>query len=346
MGKILFLLIFIFILFSVYFYSQNKSINLPISSIGTKIVDDILPSPTPKPFYELTIPYLRGRSYEGILGELILAYNRGNYEAYTTSYISDGLRVNGLLTKPSGVMPEGGWPGVVFIHGYIPPTQYLTLERYTDHVDFLARNGLAVFKIDLRGHGNSEGEASGAYYSSDYIIDVLSAVNALGKSGFVNPEKIGLWGHSMAGNVLMRSMAVKPDIKAAVIVSGAVYTYIDLGEYGISDSSYQPPGNSSERARRRQRIRDVYGDPSADSPFWREIAPSNYLTDLKGAIQIHHATNDNVVSINYSRNLNGLLDKTNVPHEIFEYQSGGHNLIGSSFTQAMQRSVEFFKKYL
>ena len=90
----------------------------------------------------------------------------------------------------------------------------------------------------------------------------------------------------------------------------------------------------------------MYGDPSADSLFWREIAPASYLSDLKGAIQIHHAINDDVVSINYSRNLNSLLDNTDVAHELYEYPSGGHNLTGAGFTQVMQRSVEFFKKYL
>ena len=41
-----------------------------------------------------------------------------------------------------------------------------------------------------------------------------------------------------------------------------------------------------------------------------------------------------------------LLDKTNVPHELFEYPSGGHNISGTSFSIAMERTVAFFKKYL
>jgi hypothetical protein len=39
------------------------------------------------------------------------------------------------------------------------------------------------------------------------------------------------------------------------------------------------------------------------------------------------------------------LDKTQVPHELFEYPSGGHNITGASFATAMQRTVEFFRTH-
>ena len=40
------------------------------------------------------------------------------------------------------------------------------------------------------------------------------------------------------------------------------------------------------------------------------------------------------------------LEAKNKDFEYYEYQYGGHNIVGISFTQAMQRSVEFFKKNL
>lgn len=301
-------------------------------------------SPTPDPFEELTIPYLRNRDYKSTLGDLEKVSDNGNYTSYLTSYDSDGLKVNGLLTVPDNSPTNN--PAIIFIHGYIPPRQYQTLTRYIDHVDFLARNGFVVFKIDLRGHGDSEGQPGGGYYSSDYIIDVLNARAALQNSDLVNKHKIGLWGHSMAGNVVLRTLAARPEIPAAVIWAGAGYTYLDLREYGIDDNSYQPPPSDADRQRRRRELFEKHGTPSAESKFWQEVAATSYLNDLKGAIEIHHAIDDPVVSIEYTRNLKSLLDKTSVPHEIYEYPSGGHNIIGGSFTTAMQRSVEFFSKYL
>jgi dipeptidyl aminopeptidase/acylaminoacyl peptidase len=301
---------------------------------------------TSGPYAELTIPHLRNRAYESQLGELDQVGNNGTFTTFLTSYESDGLKVNGLLTQPTGEIPAGGWPAVVFIHGYIPPTQYRTQEKYADYVNYLARNGLVVFKIDLRGHGSSEGEASGAYYSGDYIIDTLNARAALQTSGFVNPERVGLWGHSMAGNVVLRSLAVRPEIRAAVIWAGAVYSYEDWQAYRLNDGSYRPPSTISDRQRRRQNLFDTHGEFSPTSEFWQTVAATNYVNDLTGAIQFHHAVNDGVVNIGYSRDLNALLDQTAVPHELHEYSTGGHNLEGSAFGQAMQRTVEWFREYL
>lgn len=63
-------------------------------------------------------------------------------------------------------------------------------------------------------------------------------------------------------------------------------------------------------------------------------------------IQLNHAVDDKVVNIGYSRDLIKLLGETNVPHELNEYSSGGHNISGASFVFAMENTVEFYKKYL
>lgn len=303
-------------------------------------------TPTSFPFQELTVPYLRERKYESSLGELKPAYERSAYTAYLTSYLSDGIKVNGLLTKPKGEMPQEGWPAVVFVHGYIPPARYQTLQNYSDYVDYLARNGLVVFKIDLRGHGTSEGEPGGGYYASDYVVDTLNARAALESSGFVKQNSVGLWGHSMAGNVVMRAAVARQEIPATVIWAGAVYTYIDMRTYRISDASYVPPPSGSSSTGKRRELMEKMGSPSGESWFWQQVAPANYVSDLKGAVQIHHAANDNVVSIEYSRNLKKYMDQANVPFELYEYQSGGHNLTGPSFTQAMQRTTSFYLENL
>jgi dipeptidyl aminopeptidase/acylaminoacyl peptidase len=319
--------------------SQSNPLNLPKS-----VLDSSSPSPTPFPFQELTIPYLRNREYKSSLGMLQKISENQGFTSYLTSYDSDGLRINGLLTIPKGSPPEGGWPAVVFVHGYIPPQEYKTTQNYVSYVEYLANRGLVVFKIDLRGHDSSEGEPSGAYYSGDYIIDTLNAYSALENSNFVNPEKIGLWGHSMAGNVVFRSFVAKQDVPKVVIWAGAVYTYEDFSDYRISDRSYQPPPQESERRRKREELFNSYGEFDPESEFWKQIVPTNYLDGVAGQIQIHHAVDDTIVNIGYSRNLMLILDNTQIGHKLFEYPSGGHNITGGSFTQAMQATADFFRE--
>ena len=295
-------------------------------------------------FEDLTIPYLRSRQYTGKLGELEKYSENGSYTSYLTNYDSDGLSVNGLITIPKGDEPDEGWPAIVFVHGYIPPQEYETTKNYVSYVDFIAKNGFVVFKIDLRGHGKSEGEAEGGYYSSAYVIDTLNAYNALLTSDFVNPEKVGLWGHSMSGNVIFRAFVAKRDIKSISIWAGAVYTYKDFSEYGISDNSYRPPSQESESREKRNLLFEKYGNFDPNNEFWMKVVPTNYLGGLDGVVQINHAVDDPVVSIEYTRNLSSVLLETTLKHEINEYSTGGHNISGSSFDKAMQNTVDFFKR--
>ncbi|MBI2190290.1 MAG: alpha/beta hydrolase [Candidatus Levybacteria bacterium] len=135
----------------------------------------------------LSIEYMRRQSYPGseiIIEQTLPASPAGgpsgsNYNQYIASYRSDGLKIYSFLTVPQGIKPKAGWPVIIFNHGFIPPDQYRTTERYVAYVDAFARNGYIVFKSDYRGHGNSEGKAEGGYGSNAYTIDVLNAVSSI-----------------------------------------------------------------------------------------------------------------------------------------------------------------------
>jgi len=151
-----------------------------------------------------------------------------NYDRYIVSYLSEGFRIYALLTVPRGRVPENGWPVILFNHGYIPPEQYRTTERYVAYVDAIARQGYIVLRSDYRGHGNSEGEAATGYASAAYTIDVLNAVASIKRFPEADPERIGMWGHSMGGGITLRIMVTTSDVKAGVIWAGTVASFPEL----------------------------------------------------------------------------------------------------------------------
>jgi uncharacterized protein len=296
---------------------------------------------------DLTIAYLRDLEIEG--SDIIIeqALDDGaNYARYIASYISDGNKIYGLLTIPFGDVPEGGFKAVVFNHGYIPPASYVTTERYVAYVDALAQSGFVVFKIDMRGHGNSEGDSMGSYFSPSYMIDAISALRSLQKMDIIDPEGIGMWGHSMAGNLVLRAMLVEPDVKAGVIWAGAVYSYDDFGKYAITDTSFVAPSTESPGSRRSREIFETYGRPNTTEPFWQAVSLTLNIEYLQNPIQIHHAIDDDVVNIGYTRDLAAVLQANDKPYEAYEYTSGGHNISSPSFELAMQRTIAFFRANL
>src|SRR6266576_5210407 len=141
----------------------------------------------------LAIDAMRQRDYPG--SDLVVEQTLppgSNYRQYVASYLSDGLKINALLTVPNGAKPATGWPVIIFNHGYIPPTVYRTTERYIAYVDAFARNGYIVFKPDYRGFGSSQGTPVSAYYSPDDTVDVLNAVTTMQRYGSADPNRIGM----------------------------------------------------------------------------------------------------------------------------------------------------------
>lgn len=305
--------------------------------------------------YPLSIKYMRNQEYPGSDIRIEQELPAGsNYRRYLTSYKSDGLKIFALLTIPNGPKPRNGWPVVIFNHGYIPPAEYRTTERYIAYTDAFSRNGYILFKPDYRGHGNSEGNPEGAYYSPAYTIDILNAMSSIRK--LHDPEDnnviitdsghIGMWGHSLGGSVTLRSMVINRDIKAGVIWAGVVASYQDMAENWHRNRPWSPSARElTFRRPGRQTLIDKYGDFTNNPRFWESIAPISYVADIGGPIQIHHGTADTEVPILFSEKLATALKDAGKIAELYKYEGDDHNL-SHNLNTALDRSVKFFDKYL
>ncbi len=304
------------------------------------------PTPSPTPLNSLSISYLRQRRYPGsdITVEQTLT-SGSNYNRYVVSYQSDGLKINALMTVPKTTKPKSGFPVIIFNHGYIPPAQYRTTERYVAYVDAFARNGYIVFKSDYRGHGSSEGDAKGGYGSPDYTIDVLNALASLEKYRDADPQRIGMWAHSMGGLVTLRAMVISKDIRAGVIWSGVVASYPDLLEHWRRAPRVPTPVIPESARHWRSDLQQQYGTPEQNPAFWDSISPTSYLSDLSGPLQLHHSTTDPEVPYEFSQTLSDQVQAAGKTVELYSYPGDDHNL-SKHLALALQRSVAFFDKYV
>ncbi len=268
-----------------------------------------------------------------------------NYRRYYVSYQSEGLTIYALLTVPNGERPASGWPVIIFNHGFIPPAQYRTTERYIAYVDNLARNGYIVLRSDYRGHDQSEGEANGAYSNPGYVIDVLNAVGSIKRFPETDPDRIGMWGHSMGGYITLRSMVITNTIKAGVIWAGVVADYPDLFARGTPFPTPSLTTTPTARNRWRTTWLQEFGTPEENPAFWNAISANAYLADLSGPIQLHHGTADESVPLAASQTLYAQMLAANQTVEFYTYDGDNHNLAGY-FTTAMNRTLEFFDNYL
>lgn len=316
----------------------------PIPTSTQTLIPTAVPTATPIP-NPLEIAALRAGSYPGSPITIEEKLTPGiNYNRYYVSYQSTGLKIYALMTVPRGEKPLTGWPVIIFNHGYIPPDVYRTTERYVAYVDQLARNGYIVFRSDYRGHDRSEGVARGAYSNTNYTVDVLNAVASMKQYPDADPDRMGMWGHSMGGYITLRTMVVSDDIKAGVIWAGVVGSYPDL-LYNWRRGPTASPDSSPRPGSWRTTFAEQYGSPEENPEFWASISANSYLSDISGPLQLHHGTADTDVPVAFSETLFQQMLDANQYVELYTYDGDNHNL-SKYFSTAMQRTVEFFDRFL
>lgn len=129
------------------------------------------------------------------------------------SFMSDGLKLSGVLHVPEGRKPGQRLPTIIVLHGFVG-------TKDKSHVELVARMieemGYCVFRIDFRGCGESEG-ARGEVRCHDQVADTRNALTFISQREEVDPKRIGLTGHSFGAAVAIFTGGV--DRRVACVIS-------------------------------------------------------------------------------------------------------------------------------
>lgn len=145
-----------------------------------------------------------------------------DYRAEEVSYVNpaSGLKLTGTLTLPRG---QGPFPVAVLITGSGPQDRDETLFDHKPFLviaDALTRRGVAVLRVDDRGVGGSQAGDSAKATSADFATDVEAGVAFLRGRKDIDPDRIGLIGHSEGGVIGPMVAAKDPKIAFLVLLAG------------------------------------------------------------------------------------------------------------------------------
>ncbi|MBI5614284.1 alpha/beta fold hydrolase [Candidatus Gottesmanbacteria bacterium] len=124
-----------------------------------------------------------------------------------------GLKLVGVLHLPTG---RKRCPAVINLHGF---TGYKEEENSSSLARDLASKGYVVIRFDASGDGESEGTLSDDYRMTNYLSDIDSVYQYLIHHPCVDPEKIGVWGHSMGATLSLIWGSMHNEIKVICAVS-------------------------------------------------------------------------------------------------------------------------------
>lgn len=290
-------------------------------------------TPTPDPYWALTIEGLAARSYGG--GQIVdlgLMGEAANFSRYLISYPSDNLAINGFIDIPSG---DGPFPVIVLLHGYVEPSGY-QVETYTArYAASFASAGFIVVHPNYRNYAPSDSGPN--EFRVGFAVDVLNLVAELnaqaGQPGLLqsaNPDAIFLWGHSMGGGIALRVLTVGADVQGAVV-------------YGAM---------SGDERRNFEWIRDVLSEGNRGNEeltvpeeIIQLVSPINYYERITVPLSVHHGDLDEVVPPAWSAELCALLQSLGKSVECYSYHNMPHTFYGSLDELLIERSIEFFLRY-
>lgn len=137
------------------------------------------------------------------VGDLPAAVDGRAYQAVDLYNEQDDIHLSGWY------IPSTNGAAVILLHGY-GSNRLEMLSR----ANVLAEHGYGVLLYDLRGHGESGGDKRA--FGWEDVSDVDTALEFLSTRSDVNPDRIGILGFSIGGQIALRAAAENSNIRAIV----------------------------------------------------------------------------------------------------------------------------------
>jgi dipeptidyl aminopeptidase/acylaminoacyl peptidase len=203
-------------------------------------------------------------------------------------------------------------------------------EMYSDNIERLQRRGYAVVLPDIIARFGEPGPAA--------ADDVLAATRAAVESGVVDPDAMGLYGHSYGGYEVLFIATQSRSFKAIVSAAGISNLVSDCG--GIY-SKWFPKSSVCE-------FSQIYlGKPLSEAPqLYLDNSPVFHASKVETPILLTHGDADVAVSFSESVQMFNALRRLGKPAVLLQYRSEGHELVPSLQRESQERMAEFFDHFL
>ncbi len=238
----------------------------------------------------------------------------------------------GLLTRPANFQKSRKYPAMVFV--YSGPGAQRIRDQFggfagdSGLVQVLSQNGYVVWQLDNRGSvGRSHTFESAIYHSLGVteLADQKAGVDYLTSLGFVDADRIGIFGWSYGGFMTLNAMLYAPGT-FRVGVAGAPVT-----NFANYDSIY------TER---------YMGLPVENPDGYKRTNLSLAAPNLKGSLMIIHNFQDDNVLFQNTLQMVDALEKADKKFELMLYTQKTHGVTGPVRRQMLQSIIDFLDRTL
>lgn len=221
-----------------------------------------------------------------------------NVKLFQITYLSQGLKVKGLLAEP---ITDQKLPGLLYLRGGIKNVGKVRPARVTQ----FASEGFVVFAPYYRGNQGGEGFED---FGGDDRYDAVNGLSVLDKHSKVN-NHLHVFGFSRGGVMALWVGILEKKVSSIVTwggVSDMVLTY-------------------EERVDMRRMMKRVIGGTPSKVPMeYMNRTPLNEIDKIGAPVLIIHGEQDQNVSVEHGYRLSKELEKQGKPVECWIYKEFTH----------------------
>jgi dipeptidyl aminopeptidase/acylaminoacyl peptidase len=228
-------------------------------------------------------------------------------EARSIRWKSDGFAVQGWLLAPAE-KPAGKAPMVVIVHGGPASAVH---AGWSQQALLLASQGYYVFLANPRGsfgQGEKFTRANVKDFGYGDLRDIVRGVDAAVQAAPIDPQRVGVYGHSYGGYMTMWAVTQTNRFKAAVASAGIANWQSYYGENRIDQWMLPYFGKS------------VYEDPQV----YARSSPISFIKNVRTPTLVLHGERDAEVPLPQGQEFWHALKTLGVETQLVVYEDEGH----------------------
>ncbi|MBI9072095.1 MAG: S9 family peptidase [Melioribacteraceae bacterium] len=253
-------------------------------------------------------------------------FNIGKVE-YINFKGEDDIDLYGQIFLPPDFDASKKYPVIVYVYGG-PHAQVVTnrfpMGRYDIWALMMAQKGYVIFQMDNRGSANRGLEFEQAIHrqlGTNEIKDQLSGIEYLKSLGYIDENRIGVWGWSYGGFMTTSLMLRTNDVYKVGVAGGTV---VDWKYYEV-----------------------MYGERYMDTPEqnpegYKNSCLLNHVDKLNGKLLLVHGTEDPTVVIQHVLAFAKKAANINKPLDFFPYVGHGHGVRGKDALHLYNKITNYF----
>jgi dipeptidyl aminopeptidase/acylaminoacyl peptidase len=265
--------------------------------------------------HDIWVYDLKARTLKQITYSLVGGLNQDNFiHPHLVVYPGpDQTPITAFLYVPANIKQDRSHPAIVYVHG---GPQWQHFNSWFPNIQYLTSHGYIVIAPNYRGstgYGRTFMESLRKDAGRGDLNDLVSAVDYLKTTGYVDQKRIAVMGGSWGGYLTLMALTKTPEIWAAGV------SIVPLANWFTAHQNEDPVLQKNDEW--------LMGNPVQDRELWHDRSPIYFADQIRAPLLLLAGQNDIRCPAEETQQMAEAARKKGVTVEVKIYENEGHGFV-------------------